>query len=247
MDVFAPVIARLANLLFQTGKFPARYKHAQVLPLLKKAGLDSSSLANYRPISNLSTISKVLERLVLARLRPHLLSSVNFSQCQSAYMAGRSTETALLEVLNGVYTAIDDKQVSVLIGLDLSDITFDTVDHSLLIECLQSEFGVTNMALDWLCSYLGDRSQFIRIGRHHSDSVQLDVGVPQGSVLGPLLFAVYCSPVADVISQHDVKYHQYADDTQLQLSMHVDNTAEGLTVLAACTNDVRQWYLQNGL
>ena len=92
---------------------------------------------NYRPISNLSTISKILERLVLTRLRPHLFGSFNFSQYQSAYRTGHSTETALLEVLDGVYTAADDKRISVLIGLDLSA-TFDTVDHSLLIVCNSS-------------------------------------------------------------------------------------------------------------
>ena len=122
---------------------------------------------------------------------------------------------------------MDDKQVSVLIGLDLSA-AFDTVNHLVLIDRLQSEFGVFGTALDWLRSYLGGRSQFIKIGRHQSDTVPLDVGVPQGSVLGPLLFAVYCSPVANVISQHGVKYHQYADDTQLHLSMNADNTADGL-------------------
>ena len=100
-----------------------------MLPLLKKAGLDSSQPANYRPISNLPTVSKVLERLVLARLRPHLLSSANFSQFQSAYSKGHSTETALLEVLDGVFTAADDKQVTVLIGLDLSA-AFDTVHRT---------------------------------------------------------------------------------------------------------------------
>ena len=202
-DVFAPVIAKLANLSLRSGKFPARYKRAQVLPLLKKAGLDTSSPANYRPISNLSTVSKILERLVLARLRPHLHGSANFSQYQSAYRAGHSTETALLDVLDGVYTAADDKEVSVLIGLDLSA-AFDTVDHSLLIDRLQSEFGVTDTPLDWLRSYLSDREQFVKIGQHQSDAVPLDVGVPQGSVLGPLLFAVYCSPVADVISGHGI-------------------------------------------
>ena len=181
---------------------------------------------NYRPISNLSTISKILERLVLTRMRPHLFGSSNFSQYQSAYRTGHSTETALLEVLDGVYTAADNKQISVLIGLDLSA-AFDTVDHSLLIERLQLEFGVNDTALEWLRSYLVDRVQFMKMGQHQSDKTSLNkfalnVGVPQGSVLGPLLFAVYCSPVGDIISSHGVKYHQYADDTQLRLSMHAD-------------------------
>jgi hypothetical protein len=244
--VFAPIIARLANLSFQTGRFPSRYKRAQVLPLLKKAGLDMTSPSNYRPISNLSTVSKVLERLAQARLRPHLLSSANFSQYQSAYRTGHSTETALLGVLDGVFTAADDKQISVVIGLDLSA-AFDTIAHSTLIERLQMEFGVNDTALNWLRSYLDDRVQYVKLGQHQSDTVTLDAGVPQGSVLGPLLFTTYISPVADVIIKHGVHCHQYADDTQLRLSMSADNTAEGQAILAACTADVRQWYLQNGL
>jgi len=185
----------------QTGKFPASYKRAQVLPLLKKAGLDSSSPGNYRPISNLSTVSKVLERLVLTRLRPHLLGSANFSKYQSAYEKGHSTEIALLEVLDGVYMAADNKQVTVLIGLDFSA-AFDTVDHEILLQRLQSEFGVTDTPLDWLRSYLATRTQFEKLGQHQSPTVGFDVGVPQGSVLGPLLFVIYCSPVADVIASH---------------------------------------------
>ena len=101
-------------------------------------------------------------------------------------------------------TAADNKQISVLIGLDLSA-AFDTVDHSLLIERVQLEFGVNDTALDWLRSYLVDRVQFIKMGQHQSDKVALDVGVPRGSVLCPLLFAVYCSPVGDIISSHGVK------------------------------------------
>ena len=80
----------------------------------------------------------------------------------------------------------------------------------------------------------------MKLGQHRSSETTLEVGVPQGSVLGPLLFAVYCSPVADVIASHGVRCHQYADDTQLHLAMRVDNTAAGLSILAACTTDVKQ-------
>ena len=140
-DVFSPVITRLANLTFAEGRFPSRYKNAQVMRFLKKADLDSSNPANYRPISNLSTISKVFERLALIQLRPHLLNSTNFSEYQSGYRTGHLTETALLEVLDGIYTAADNKQLSVVVGLDLSA-AFDTVQHDVLLNRLRNEFGV---------------------------------------------------------------------------------------------------------
>jgi len=245
-DIFAPVIAQLAYLSFEAGKFPSGHKCAQVLPLLKKAGLDVNSPRNYRPISNLTTVSKVLERLVLTRLQTHLFTSPNYSKYQSAYRNGHSTETALLEILDGVYTAADDKQISVLVGLDLSA-AFDTVNHSILVERLSTEFGIVGSALEWLTSYLTGRSQYVAVGQHRSDTVALQVGVPQGSVLGPLLFSAYTSPIPDIIAEHGVNCHLYADDNQLRLSMTAENTSDGLAVLTACTTDVQQWYLQNGL
>ena len=127
----------------------------------------SSQPANYRPISNLPTVSKVTERFVLARLRLHLLGSANFSQFQSAYRKKYYTETAILKVLDGVFTAADDKQVTVLIGLDLLA-AFDTVDHRLLLDRLRLEFGVKEIRLPlrWLQSYLEGRTQFIKMGHH---------------------------------------------------------------------------------
>ena len=97
-------------------------------PLLKESGADHSDPANFRPISNLSTISEVLERLALVQLQPHLLSSVNFCLFQSGYRTGHSTETALLELLNDIYTAGDDQRCTVVIGLDISAV-FDTISH----------------------------------------------------------------------------------------------------------------------
>ena len=122
----------MANLSFAEGRFPTCFKTAQVLPLLKKPGLDKDDLSNYRPISNLTTFSKVLERLALSRLRPHLLQSPNFSRFQSAYRHGHSTETALIHVMNQVYSAADSKSASILVGLDLTA-AFDTIHHDVLI------------------------------------------------------------------------------------------------------------------
>ena len=186
-------------------------------PLLKKSGLNSSLPSNYRRISNLSTKLKVLERLVLIQLRPHLFSSSNFSDYQSGHRTGHSTEMALLEVLDGVYTVADDRQLSVIIGLDLSA-AFDTVQQDVLLNRLWDEFGVTSTALSWLTTYIENREQYVKVSQQSSSTVQITSGVPQGSVLGPILFAAYTSPVGDIIRSHGVCYHQYANDTQLHIT-----------------------------
>jgi len=93
---------------------------------------------------------------------------------------------------------------------------------------------VIDTPLSWLRSHLHDRTHFVKLGQRQSPIVGLDVGVPQGSVLRPLLFVAYCSPVTDVTTSHGVQYHQYADDTQLRLAMPANNTSDGLSVLAAC-------------
>ena len=113
-------------------------------------------MSNYRPISNLTTISKLIERLVLDRLRPHLLSSPNFSRLQSAYRRGHSTEMALLHVMNMVYAVADAKKITALVGLDISA-AFDSIDHDVLASRLESQFGVVGAASSWLRSYLRGR------------------------------------------------------------------------------------------
>jgi hypothetical protein len=184
---------------------------------------------------------------VLKQLRPQIPDSVNFNCNQSAYRTGHSSETALLETLNSVYTAADNKCATVLVGLDISA-AFDTISRETLIDRLSSEFGIRSLALSWIESFVEERSQFIKVGQSLSSTVKLRSGVPQGSVLGPILFAVYTSPpVADVISSYGVQYHQYADDTQLRLALRADNADAGLSVLAACTMAVKNWYLVNGL
>ena len=245
VDVFAPVIAHMANLSFAQCRFPAAFKTAQVLPLLKKPGLDKEQFSNYRPISNLTTVSKVIERLALNRLRPHLLSSPCFARLQSAYRPQHSTETALLHVMNSVYAAADNHRATVLVGLDISA-AFHTINQDVLISRLHNHFGVDGRASDWLHSYLTDQRQFVRLSEHSSDTSQCVSGVPQGSVLGPLLFTAYVSPVGDLIEAHGVSYHQSADDTQLLVALDSGDAAP-LEALARCSADVRLWFLQNDL
>jgi len=192
-SVFTDIVVNLANLSFEQGKFPTNYK-AAVTPLLKKPSLDASLPANYRPISNLNNISKILEKLFMARLQPHIVSSPNFNQLQSAYRALHSTETALLHTLDAIYRSSDQGRPTVLISIDLSS-AFDMVDHSVLLNRLYNSFGISGTAFSWICSYIRGRSQCVRAGQSSSAYKDCFSGVSQGSVLGPLLFSVYVSPI----------------------------------------------------
>jgi hypothetical protein len=159
---------------------PTSFKGAIVRPLLKKPGLDKDILKNYRPVSNLPFISKVLEKLVESRLENHLASNYLHDRVQSAYRAGHSTETALLRVHHDITCALDKNRCAVLVMLDLS-VAFD---HTILRKRLEYSFGISGGALQWLLSYLQDRTQRIAIGSVLSDEFHLQCGVPQGSVLG---------------------------------------------------------------
>ena len=242
-DVLAPLIAHLANLSFKGGCFPGQFKVAQVTPLIKKDGLDVSDPANYRPISNLNTISKIIERLYLARLTPHVVATGRFNPLQSAYRKHHSTETALLKILDDLYRIIDDRKSAVLVGLDLSA-AFDTIEHDILLERLRSVFGVTGTALRWVETYLRERVLYVMAGGERSSSTCCKYGVPQGSVLGPFLFSIYTSPIANVIASHGVQFHQYADDTQLYIAA---KSQSDIKVLEECTVAIRDWFTVNGM
>jgi hypothetical protein len=244
--VFAELISKLANQSFAEGQFPGRFKLASVTPLLKKPGLDRGCVANYRPISNLNNISKTIEHLFLARFQPHILLSPNFNSMQSAYRPYHSTETALNRTLNDVYQSIDHGEPTLLVSLDLSA-AFDTIDHSSLLSRLNTSFGVSDTALSWLASYLSGRSQAVRIGSESSPTTNCELGVPQGSVLGPILFSIFVSPVGHLVSSHQVKHQQYADDTQLYFSLSPKQPHLGIDTLQRCLHSLHAWFSLNGL
>jgi hypothetical protein len=242
-DAFAPLLTRLVTLSFDEGKFPDIYKQALVTPLLKKEGLDSDVFGNYRPISNLNTISKIVERVYMARLATHVKHSPNYNRFQSAYRRGHSTETAVLRMLNDVYHTADNGSRTMLLQLDLSS-AFDTLDTITLLRRLRFTFGISGPALNWVSSYLVRRCQSVRVGEMQSPIISCEYGVPQGSVLGPLLFTLYVSPVATVINSFDISQMQYADDTQLYVGL---KDTKSTSSLQNCFRAVQHWLDINGL
>ena len=147
-DVLGPTITSIINFSLHEGSFPSTFAHAIVHPLLKKPSLDPDDLSNYRPISTLNFISKILERIVLNRMQTHLSSNSLISPFQSAYRKFHSTESALLTVHNDIICSMDGGKVTALVLLDLSA-AFDTVDHSILLHRLENWFGISGPALDW--------------------------------------------------------------------------------------------------
>ena len=243
---FSELISRLANLSFAEGIFPTTYKTAAVLPLLKKPSLDPSIPANHRPISNLNNISKILERLFFLRFYPHVSASPNFDPMQSAYRKSHSTETALNHTFDRIYRSADQSQPTLLVSLDLSA-AFDTIDHNILLSRLSTSFGVSGTALAWLSSYLNNRSQIVRIGSASSDPSICHSGVPQGSVLGPLLFSLFISPIGQLVSDFGISHQQYADDAQLYIALKSSGTASAIERLESCLTSLHCWLCHNGL
>ena len=191
-------------------------------------------------------MSKLLERLLLSRLRPHITISSNFSSFQSAYRPGFSTETALLHIFNNLSDICGKGNCAVMVGLDLSA-AFDTINHQLLLERLKSDFGIDGLAFSWLQSYLSNRTQYVKLGNHSSSPVERLAGVPQGSVLGPLLFTTYTSPLSNIIHGFEVSFHQYADDTSLFSILSSDSMSDQLRNLRKCTDAINDWHLVNFL
>ena len=246
LDSLLLPITNIINLALLEGIFPDSFKSASVHPLLKKHNLPTDDLSSYRPISNLNFISKVLERIILSRINNHLQTFPSICPFQSPYRKFHSTETALLRIQNDLLVASNQQNVSALVLLDLSA-AFDTIDHQILLTRLSSTFGLSDTALNLIASYLTDRSQYITVGEHRSSPAPLSTGVPQGSVLGPLLFTLYTTPIGQILSNCSVSFHLYADDTQLYISFSSSDSTSNLSVLSSTLDIIHSWLTLNRL
>ena len=179
------------------------------------------------------------------QIHEHIAHEGISNENQSACRVFHSTETALLKVQNDIATSMDKGAAVGLVLLDLSA-AFDTIDHSILFNCLQHWYGIDGVVLKWVHSYLNSQKQRMKIDGHLSEAFQLLYRVPQGSVLWPLLFTLYTTPPSSVISKFNV--HQlYADDTQIYLELDSRNFDSSITELTHCLKAVQAWLGNNKL
>ncbi|XP_076601118.1 uncharacterized protein LOC143329205 [Chaetodon auriga] len=242
---FEEQILNIVNYSLQTGVFPAAFKTSVVKPLLKKSNLDPNIFNNYRPVSNLPFLSKILEKLVFNQVNDFLNSINILEKYQSGFRMNHSTETALLKILNDIRYNADSQKLTVLVLLDLSA-AFDTVDHHILSNRLRNLVGLSGTVFNWFSSYLTDRYFRVSLDTCSSRTHKINCGVPQGSILGPILFNLYMLPLGDVIRRHGISFHSYADDTQLYIAMSPDDTGP-IDALFNCILDIKSWMAVNFL
>lgn len=236
----APVLTRIINLSLSTGLFPKSYKVAHISPLLK--GGDATLAKNYRPVSLLPVVSRIVEAIVKEQITAYLEAHDLLPPTQFAYRRLHSTEDALTHAISHWQLARSERKFTGIVFVDLSK-AFDRVKHDRLIDELFN-LGVTGTALRWFCSYLDQRHQCVKLNGELSQPVPCTRGVPQGSVLGPLLFVLYTAGIASVIPS-SASHQEFADDIVLSSSNR--NAASVCSSLSSAVSNLADWLDDAGL
>ena len=255
IDALAHGIANINNTSFEHGYVCDSLKEAIIRPLLKSPKLDLV-FPGFRPISNLAYLGKLAERFISQQLVTYAELMDMMEPFQSAYRQGYLTETAQLHVKTDMLDAIDRKEVTCLVMLDLST-AFDIVSHKLLINHLKYCFGITDTILQWISSYLTNRSQRVMVCNELGEVAELsrkslEQGILQGSTLGPILFNLFMSPLGGICQAQGIKFAGNADDTQNYMSFRPLNNSsqpqiDCINKLELCLEDVRSWMQVNFL
>ena len=231
--ILVKLLTKLFNLSLNKMKVPQLWKQANVIPIHKKD--KKTSVSNYRPISLLSIVSKLFEKVIFKYVYNHFHDNFIISCYQSGFLPGKSTKTQLIEVYHHFCSAIDRHKEVRVVFLDISK-AFDRVWHAGLLFKLQSA-GISNNLLAWFKDYLTDRQQRVVINGQSSDWANIKAGVPQGSVLGPLLFLLYINDISHVIQHCQIRL--FADDTCLFIE--VDNREDAADKINKDLQNLFEW------
>ena len=239
--ITVPIITSLINSSFSSNIFPQPWKIAEVVPIHKSG--DSEDPANTRPVSLLPIVSKVCERSAHSQFTTFLNSNDIVHNLQSGNRKFHSTESALLHYTDELLKNMDDKKISVIVLLDMSK-AFDSIRHDLML-CKLHKLGVSDTACAWFKSYLSQRKQAVKIENTLSETLPLTVGVPQGSILGPVLFTLYVNDLLRV-PKH-CRALGYVDDTKIFLALPSCQLSDAVTAVNQDLRDISRWCCANSL
>jgi len=242
-DEISGPLTIIVNQIIKTGIFPQKLKVAKVIPFFKKG--ENYLFDNYRPVSLLPSLSKVIEKIMFNQLYEYFNENNLFFDSQYGFRKQHSTELAALELINNIVTKMDLNEIPLNIYLDLSK-AFDTLNHDILLDKL-NHYGVLDNSLLLLKSYLSDRQQYVEFGEVISDFRLIETGVPQGSILGPLLFIIYMNDI--VYACKKFKPIIYADDTALSATLNsfYNNNQNYVSEINNELTSVNDWFQLNGL
>ena len=232
-------ITHILNMSIQSGHVPSLMKAARVVPIHKSGDVEDTN--NYRPISVLPTVSKILERYIHGLLYDYLESLNLIAKSQSGFRHLHSTATALVKVYDQLLESIDAGKLIGVVFIDLKK-AFDTVNHNILIDKLES-YGIDGTELQWFKSYMSERTQKVDFVGTLSEKMSIDIGVPQGSILGPLLFILFVNDIQSVVEGSQIDL--YADDTTIQSADKDINNIE--KKLNKDLENINNWLVKNRL
>ena len=221
-DTLIGTITKIINVSLTTGRYLDEWKIAVVRPLIKGPNLDTE-YKNYCPLSNLPFMSKLIEKAAQTQLMTHFTEHNLLAKHRNANRKNFSTETAILNICNNIWTSMENNKLTSIICLDLSA-AFDTVNHSILLEVMRNYFAIADMALDWISCYLRNRKFSVHIDSFSSNTKTMNFSMPQGSILGPILFSCYVSTLMEIIPENEENFVSgYADDHALINTFHTEN------------------------